>query len=234
MEEVPKKAWRVNKIKAILFDMGGTLVRLESAPEIYTRILKAHGIELPIEETENAWEKAKKSLDFKRMPELGGNFWVKINLLILENLGIKYNALPLAEALDREWWDYASVSLYPEALTLLHKLKEKQVKIGIITNSLQADMKKVLSKLNLEGFFDIEANIDTAGKAKPEKEIFMYTVQKLGLQPKEVLFVGDDVEMDYKGAMKAGLRALLIDRENKADKDVKKIRNLQEILLLDI
>jgi putative hydrolase of the HAD superfamily len=234
MEEVPKKAWIVDKIKAVLFDMGGTLVKAEPTAETYSRILKAHGIELPVEEIAVAWERAKKSLDFRKMLELGASFWVKINLLILENLGIKHDALPLAEAMDREWWKYASVSLYPEALMLLRELKGKHVKIGIVTNGLQADVKKVLSKLNLEGFFDVEASIDAVGKMKPEKEIFIYAVEKLGLQPQEALFIGDDTEIDYKGATKAGLRALLIDRQNRADRDVKKIRNLQEILLLDI
>jgi 2-haloalkanoic acid dehalogenase type II len=234
LKEVPKRARLVDKIRAVLFDMGGTLVKAEPTAETYDRILKSHGIELPVDEIAIACERAKKSLDFKRMLELGASFWVKMNLLVLENLEIRHDALPLAEAVDREWWDHVRFSLYPEALTLLNKLKEKHVKIGIITNNLETDLKRVLSKLNLEGFFDIEASIDTVGKMKPEKEIFVYAVEKLGLQPKEALFIGDDTEIDYKGARKAGLRALLIDRENKAGGDIKKIRNLQEILFLDI
>lgn len=58
----------------------------------------------------------------------------------------------------------------------------------------------------------------------------MYAVEKLGLQPHEVLFVGDSLEIDYEGARNAGLKALLIDRENKVQKQVEKIRSLQEIL----
>jgi len=224
----------MNKIRAILFDMGGTLVKVESIPETYRRILKAYGIELPIEKVTMAWEEANKKLDVKRMPELGRSFWVEINLLVLKHLGIKCNVLPLAEAMDREWWDYAKTSLYPEMLTVLRELKEKQLKIGIITNSFQSDMKKILSKFNLEGFFDIEVSIDSIGKVKPEKEIFLYAVEKLGLQPKGVLYVGDSLEVDYKGAIEAGLNALLVDRENKMNQDIKKIRNLREILLLNI
>ncbi|MGQ9641121.1 MAG: HAD family hydrolase [Candidatus Bathycorpusculaceae bacterium] len=130
-------------------------------------------------------------------------------------LEIKDNALTLAKAIDREWWEYADTSLYPDALAVLHKLRERKVKIGIITNTFKYDLEKVLSKLNLKGFFDIEVTIDVAGKAKPEKEIFIYALNKLGLKPAEALFVGDELEVDYEGALKAGLNALLIDRENK-------------------
>jgi len=228
------KGCLMHKIKAILFDIGGTLVKTEPMHETFKRILKAKGIDLPPEKITIALEKTKKELDIKKMPELRQDFWLKFNLIALENLGIKYDILSLAKAIDKEWWDYAKISLYPEALTVLHKLKEKHLKIGIVTNSFQIDMEKGLSKLNLRGLFDVEVNIDSAGKAKPAKEIFMFAVRKLCLQLSEVLFVGDEIETDYKGALNAGLQAMLIDRENKANKHIKKMRNLQEILLLDV
>jgi putative hydrolase of the HAD superfamily len=106
------------------------------------------------------------------------------------------------------------------------------LKIGIITNTLQTDVEKVLSKLGLSDFFDLVVSVDMAGKAKPSKEIFMYAAKKLGFQPQEMLFIGDDYEMDYEGAKKAGFKALIIDRENKVNQNVEKIKNLKEILSL--
>lgn len=218
------------KIRAVLFDMGGTLVKPEPTPKIFEKILKAHGINMSTERINIATEKAKEKLDIKRMAELGENFWTNFNLIVLEYLEIKDNALTLAKAIDREWWEYADISLYPDALAVLHKLRERKVKIGIITNTFKYDLEKVLSKLNLKDFFDIEVTIDVAGRAKPEKEIFVYALNKLGLKPAEALFVGDEFESDYEGALKAGLNALLIDRENKIDKNIKKITSLKEIL----
>lgn len=220
----------MTKIKAVIFDVGGTLVKVESTPKTFQEILKTHGIHMPIEIISKATEKAKEKLDAKRMAEIGPKFWASFNLMILEHLKIKDDVLTLAEAIDREWWDYAGVSLYPEAPAVLHKLRERKLKIGIISNSFKADLEKVLSKLNLKGFFDIEVTIDVAGKAKPDKEIFVYALEKLKVQPIEVLFVGDEFEADYEGALKAGLNTLLIDRENKIGKHVRKIRNLDEIL----
>ncbi len=218
------------KIRAVLFDMGGTLVKPEPTPKVFKKILKAHGIILPIEKISKATEKAREKLGIEKMMELGNKFWVNFNFIVLKYLGIKDYVLPLAEAIDREWWEYANISLYPEVLEVLHKLRERKMKIGIITNTFKYDLEKVLSKLNLKDFFDIETCVDVAGKAKPDKEIFNYALEKLGLQPTEAVFVGDELEIDYEGALKAGLNTFLIDRENKVDRNIKRIRNLKEIL----
>ncbi|MEM3769666.1 MAG: HAD family hydrolase [Candidatus Bathyarchaeia archaeon] len=219
------------KIRAVLFDMGGTLVKPEPTPKVFEKILKAYGTIKPIEKISEAAEKAREKLDVEKMMEFGSKFWVSLNLIVLNYLRIKNDALPLAEAIDREWWEYAEITLYPEVPEVLQKLRERKMKMGIITNTFKYDLEKVLSKLNLKGFFDVEVCIDVAGKAKPEKEIFNYALKKLGLQPSEVVFVGDEFEIDYEGALKAGLNAFLIDRENKiVDGNIKKIKNLKEIL----
>lgn len=220
----------MSRIKAVLFDLGGTLVRVGSVPETFYKILKAHGVECSVADIYAAWRKANKRLSVEKMASFGTRFWVEFNLLVLEGLGIKENVLFLAEAIDKEWWEYADFSLYPEVLTVIEKLKEKGLKVGVITNSLRTDMEKVFAKLGLENFFDVEVCVDVVGKAKPAKEIFIYACKKLDLQPKDVLFIGDDAKLDYKGARKAGLKALLMDRDDKQPCGLKKIKSLQETL----
>ena len=50
------------------------------------------------------------------------------------------------------------------------------------------------------------------------------------MKPEEAMFVGDNVEADYKGAENAGIHALLIDRTEKKQSGLKTIKNLKEIL----
>ena len=51
------------------------------------------------------------------------------------------------------------------------------------------------------------------------------------MRPEEALFVGDDVELDYRGAKNVGMYALLIDRTAKRKQgDLRTIKNLKEIL----
>jgi len=49
------------------------------------------------------------------------------------------------------------------------------------------------------------------------------------VKPYEALFIGDRIEEDYNGAKNAGIKALLIDRENKIEKNMDKIQSLEEI-----
>lgn len=129
--------------------------------------------------------------------------------------------------------DYSDVALYPDATETLDNLKQRGVKIGIITNALQTDLAKIMLKTKLNpDYFDVVVTVNTICRMKPEKEIFDHALRVLNVAPNEALFVGDTVEYDYEGARKAGLRALLIDREDKINGNIAKIRDLREILAL--
>ena len=88
----------------------------------------------------------------------------------------------------------------------------------------------VLEKANLEKeTFDIIVGVDTIKKVKPNPDVFKYAISKLNVKPEETIFVGDNLEADYKGAENAGIHPLLIDRTEKQS-DLRTIRNLKEIL----
>ncbi len=224
-------------IKAVLFDMGGTLITSCSPQEIlqiYDRILRAHGIKRSLDEIAAAKEKADERFDIRQLVDFGRNFWIEYNRLLVEELGVKEReARVLAETIDREWWSYADVELHPDVLPVLNELKAKKVKLGLISNGLESDIEYVMRKVGLEGFFDVEVGADTFRSMKPDKEIFLRTLEKLGVSADEALFVGDSLENDYKGAENAGIKALLIDRKNVVgDCQVEKIRSLWELLRL--
>jgi len=114
-------------------------------------------------------------------------------------------------------------------------LKERDLKLGIITNGLQSDVDKILPKVSLQGFFDIVVVIDTLRKMKPDVEVFYYALEKLRTAPSDAIFIGDEMEADYNGARKAGLNAYLIDREGKVhDENVNKISSLNDLFKLGI
>ena len=78
-------------------------------------------------------------------------------------------------------------------------------------------------------FFDVMVGVDTVGKMKPHREMFLYALNKLEVSPSEPLFVGDQLKEDYEGARRAGLKPLLIDRDDVISSGVEKIRSLREI-----
>ncbi len=57
---------------------------------------------------------------------------------------------------------------------------------------------------------EFAANTEAKLIGKPSAEFFHLAVASMGLEPDEVLMIGDDIESDVKGAMDAGLRAALV------------------------
>jgi putative hydrolase of the HAD superfamily len=221
---------REPSVKAVLLDLGGTLVSMTEIPKIYRRILGAHGIMRSMEEISHAQKEVEKQLDIQELAVLFEEYWIRWNLLILRRLGIKENAEALARTIADRWWDYADVMLYPDVEETLQKLRVMGLKIGIVTNGLKSDYRQILEKVGLLDFFDVKVGIDKVGKMKPDRDIFLYALNELEISPSETLFVGDEMIADYEGAKKAGLIPLLIDRDNVIGSNVEKIRSLREIL----
>jgi HAD superfamily hydrolase (TIGR01458 family) len=54
------------------------------------------------------------------------------------------------------------------------------------------------------------ANVKSKIFGKPSKEYFLQALEKIKLEPKEVLVVGDDIESDIQGAINMGIKAILV------------------------
>jgi 2-haloalkanoic acid dehalogenase type II len=220
------------RVKAVLFDLGGTLVRIDNSeiPRAMKRALEDCGINRSLDDVSQAWVKSWEELNFRDLTRLLHEFWVQWSVRVLSNLRVNSNDRLLARFVATRWWSYSKVNLYPDAEKVLPRLKEKGLKTGLITNGLQRDINEMLSKVGLQGFFDVVVVVDTLRKMKPDVEVFHYALEKLGTAPSEAVFVGDEVETDYKGAQKCGLTAFLIDRDSKSqDKSVNKISSLEDL-----
>lgn len=222
-----------HQVEAILFDLGGTLIKTTEIPRVMKKILEHRGVDRPLKEISTARKKAEKELDFRDLTTLLDEFWVRWNLRILENLCVGSGIRELAEFMATHWWQYSSVTLYPDAKKVLPLLKERGLKVGVITNGLQSDVNEILPKVNLRNFFDAVVVIDTLKKMKPDAEVFLYALGRLKTTTSSTIFIGDEIEADYKGAQGAGLTAYLIDRDDKVhDENVNKIRSLEELFKL--
>lgn len=220
------------QVKAVLFDLGWTLIKTADVPEIYRRILEIHGVHASLDEILEA-HKVNDGVDVVAgMIRWGQSFWIRWNLKFLEKLGIRKDREFLAKKIDELWWEYADLEVYPDVIPTLTQLRAKGVKTGVITNGLRKDYEQILEKLNLTRYFDVVVGIDTCCKGKPDREIFLFAIDKLRVRPRETIFVGDSLKYDYEGAKRAGLKPLLIDREGKAPANAEKIKSLTDVLKL--
>ena len=123
----------------------------------------------------------------------------------------------LAEIVQSKWFDFVGFTLYPESRNVLNELRRRGLMLGLVSTAYEEEIYFILERVNLEkGTFDVVVGVDTAQCMKPHPDIFEYALRKLKIRPEEAIFVGDNVEADYKGAENAGLHSLLIDRKEKA------------------
>jgi len=217
------------KFKAVLFDLGGTLIKTAPVPEILKRILEVHGIQKPLDELASAQKEADNGLSLRDYEAPSDEFWLKWNLKILRRLNIDQDSRNLARAIGEKWWDFANLELYPDVLETLNYLRLHGLKTGLVTNGFKSDIDQILSKVGLTGYFDIAVGVDAVGKPKPNREIFLFALDKIGVDPHEAIFIGDTLKIDYEGAENVGLTAMLIDRDNRVKNQVRSIRTLAEI-----
>lgn len=225
-------------IKAVLFDLGGTLVEADAVHpgEIFRRILAYMGISKSLDETKNAVLNADKEAKDSNLVSLFGKiqceeYWRKWNSLVLKHLGLEKNE-ELAKAVHSKWFDFLGFTLYPDSEEVQRELRLRGLKLGLVSNGYEEEVHLILERVNLEkATFDIIVGVDTVQCMKPHPDIFKYALKKLKVKPEETVFVGDDVERDYKGATNACMHALLIDRKEKQKQSgLKTIKNLKEIL----
>jgi len=220
-------------LKAVLFDLGLTLIKTASFPEIYRRILARFGVTASLNDIAEAQKATANECDIATYDESRRKqFWTNYNASLLEKLGIEENTVFLAAQIDELWWKYSNVQVYPDVEPTLFQLRAKGLKLGLVSNGFKKDLKHILGKLNLKKWFDTTVCIESCNCAKPNKEIFLYALDKLDVKPSEALFVGDSVIHDYEGASNVGIKALLIDREDKIQGRYDKIASITELLTM--
>ena len=84
--------------------------------------------------------------------------------------------------------------------------------VGIVTNGFPELVEGKLRSLDLLGVLDPVVVADRIELMKPRPDAFLAAVDRLGLTPPDVLFVGDSLSSDVAGAAAAGLRSCWFDR----------------------
>lgn len=202
-------------IKAILFDLGNTLVY--SHPEvIFQRILAQHGITRPLDEVTDALIRGNREFDIEKHEGLSAHeFYTRWNIVQLKHLGLKGpKARKLAGTIDSQWRKYAEFHLFSDVRETLLKLKRMGLKLGIITGGFEEDIEMIMPTIGSSELFDVKVGVDTAGKRKPNPKAFKYALKQLRLKPSEIIFVGDNLKADYEGAEKVGMIPVLIKRRS--------------------
>jgi len=194
-------------VKAVLFDAYGTLLRNEDLMLIPRRIVADHGLPVPIDDVWRAWtdlySEATQLPPFRTLREIEE----QILLGVLRRFGGGGDAAPYVDLFFRVT---TKVELYPEALTVLNALGS--IRSAIVSNADQEHLAAWNVTLPVEFILISEA----VRAYKPHRLVFQRALEQLGLQPHEVLHVGDSDVDDVKGAKAAGLRVAWVNRDGRS------------------
>lgn len=110
----------------------------------------------------------------------------------------------------------ASWRLFPDTVDTLARLRARGVELGVISN-FDSRLFAVMRGLGIAEAFDTVTISSLAHAAKPAPKIFRLALEKHAVDPEEAVHVGDSVRDDVGGATKAGLHAVLLDRQGTQD-----------------
>ncbi len=237
--DITDGVWMTEELDAIVFDVGGTLLDMEpTRAEVFASVLLANGFRVDPTILGKAVGKADRTLD-EEFAELDGwdesAYWKMFNRLVLEEIGFIGDLDNMHHALTHEfngftpkveaWVDY------PETRGVLQDLRKRGFTLGVVSNATGL-VKRVLDNLDLTKYFDFVIVSEEVGVNKPSAKIFMMAADKARTSPNRMLFVGDKLSTDVKGAVDAGMNAILVDREDTyPDADCIRIRDLNSLRL---
>jgi len=197
-------------VHAITLDLDDTvwpiapvIVRAEAA---LTRWLREHA-----PRTADHWsDEARLALRMRiaaERPDLAHDFTTQRKLTLAQMLREAGDDPALVEpAFDAFFTTRCQVEHYDDSLGALQRLATR-VPLAALTNG-----NACLRTIGLMHVFQFQLGAREHGAAKPAASIFHAACEQLGCAPSQVLHVGDDVEMDVRGAQQAGLRSCWINR----------------------
>lgn len=108
----------------------------------------------------------------------------------------------------------SSLRLYADVEPALSQLKSAGYRI-VVTSNWQCGLGGFCHALGLGHLVEDVIVSAEVGCEKPDRRIFDEACRRVGVEPGEIVHVGDTVVADYEGARDAGFHAVVIDRQRK-------------------
>ena len=193
-------------IEGIIFDFDGTLYDYNLCNQTALKLVfdfiennfnlakdvietKYNKINKLIKESNNNNNKFNKNIYFKQLLE-------ELNLP-LKNLD------NILELYNNEFNN--NLKLFDNFLEFIKYIKESNIKIGILSNNNFKQQYDKLNKLNLIDYIDFIQTSDEVGNEKPNKLIYISLLNKMKLNPGNILVIGDNYNHDVHPSIELGL-----------------------------
>ena len=196
----------MKNIKAIIFDAYGTLFDVNSAAE---KCKDKIGDKW--EPFANFWRTTQ--LEYTWLRSLMGrhkDFWQ----ITEDSLDKSMKAFKIELSMRKELLDlYKILSPFKEVQETLKTLKEKKLKLAILSNGTPSLLEELVKSNNLENLFDDIFSIEEVGIYKPNSKVYDIPVKKYKIRKDEIAFLSANT-WDVSGGGNYGYQAIWVNRNN--------------------
>ena len=196
----------MKNIKAIIFDAYGTLFDVNSAAE---KCKDKIGDKW--EPFANFWRTTQ--LEYTWLRSLMGrhkDFWQ----ITEDSLDKSMKAFKIEFSMRDELLDlYKVLSPFKEVQETLKTLKEKKLKLAILSNGTPSLLNELVKSNNLENLFDDIFSIEEVGIYKPNSKVYDMPVKKYKIRKDEIAFLSANT-WDVSGGGNYGYQAVWVNRNN--------------------
>lgn len=213
------------KPRVVFFDVGNTLLFPNRARMLAPLPAELH----PTLEHWQALERRTKREFDRSMSDgkIDHGFWWTFHTYLLEELGgfdEEARRVLVANTQNSANWD----QILPGTREALDRIR-KNYAIAVISNA-DGHIDAVLRRCGICDCFVSITDSGLVGHEKPHREIFEAALREMKADPPESLYVGDVYSVDYLGATKAGMQAVLFDVAGAyRDRDLPRVESLAEL-----
>jgi putative hydrolase of the HAD superfamily len=207
-------AGRHARIRAVLFDLGGTLVD-ERDYDGWVELARRFYLDLDPNGVTHAFQEVEREMDGG--PSLGDReasiveFWRRVLARASGKEVTRSTAEKFVQAVRAE---EILVRLFSDTRRCLDDLTSSRRELGVVSNSTsEAHVRRILDRVGILEYFSRVVSSGTEGVSKPDPEIFRRAVHRMDVMPEEALDVGNLAFTDAKGAASAGLHSVWLNRE---------------------
>jgi len=222
-------------LDTILFDAGGTLVRVDY--DAVVALADRHGVALEAARLPHGEAAARLAID-RRLRELASHHEDSDHARVphyfeevLLGLGVapEVAARLAPEIREAHHADNLWRVPFDDAAETLAALRAAGFATAVVSNA-DGRVRAILETAGLLPHLDYVIDSHEEGIEKPDPEIFRRAVARSGTRASRALYVGDIYGVDVLGARAAGLAACLVDPTGSyADADCPRIRRLGEL-----
>lgn len=226
--------------RAVFFDAAGTLFEsVRPVAATYAETAQRYGKDIPLEEVSRRFHHCFATAPPLAFPRPGGErletlergWWREVVRRMFEPSG----PFPRFDDYFDEIFAYFartdSWALYDDARATLDALKRRGLILSMISN-FDSRVLGIVRGLGVSDYFDSVFLSASAGFAKPSPGIFRLALERHGVAPDEAMHVGDSPETDVEGALRAGVRPVLLRRRGERRGGVIHIDRLGELAAL--